>query len=100
MAQSLIDHLLTLLQEEASEVIQRSSKAVRFGLADVQLGQPLDNEARLVSEIVDFLTIIDMIEESGFVHMPLAEKMAKMMEAKRQKVYAYMNLSRQLGKLE
>lgn len=67
----LTDHqreLLTIFEEECLEVIeqcsamiiqatragQRASKALRFGLDDVQPGQPFDNAQCLGHEIGDF----------------------------------------------
>jgi hypothetical protein len=40
-------HLLTILAEECGEVVQRASKAIRFGLDESQPGQLDDNKKRL-----------------------------------------------------
>lgn len=51
--------ILTVLIEEAAEVIQRATKMLRFGVAEIQPGQSLTNRERLSLEIGDLLTMID-----------------------------------------
>jgi hypothetical protein len=58
-----IEHLLACLCEECAEVIHRTSKALRFGLAAVQPGQARSNAQRVSEEIVDMLAIVDMLEK-------------------------------------
>jgi hypothetical protein len=36
------EHLMTIAMEECAEVAQRVSKAVRFGMEEIQPGQPLN----------------------------------------------------------
>lgn len=55
------EHLLILLMEECAEVQQRASKALRFGLGEVQEGQPLDNRERLSVELADVMAIVQML---------------------------------------
>lgn len=43
--------ILYHLIEECSEVIQRATKVLRFGTAEVQSGQSLDNVERLSEEV-------------------------------------------------
>lgn len=59
--------LLTILMEECAEVIQRASKAIRFGMDEVQPDQPRSNSERLAFEIGDVLTLIDLCQEAGLV---------------------------------
>jgi hypothetical protein len=58
-----IEHLLACLCEECAEVIHRTSKALRFGLAAVQPGQARSNAQRVSEEIVDLLAIVDMLDK-------------------------------------
>lgn len=51
--------LLTVLIEECAEVQQRATKALRFGLEEVQPGQPFTNMYRLGSEVGDLLEVVD-----------------------------------------
>lgn len=75
--------LLTILAEECCEVGQRVSKALRFGLAEVQPGQPLTNIERLSEEVGDLLGVIDRLYDrnllrSGFVGSAKIKKRAKL----------------------
>lgn len=45
--------LLVVLMEECAEVAQRASKAVRFGMDEVQPGQPDSNLIRIAREMGD-----------------------------------------------
>lgn len=51
--------LLTILIEECAEVQQRATKALRFGLDEIQPGQPYTNKFRLGSEVGDLLEVLD-----------------------------------------
>lgn len=54
--------LLTILIEEASEIQQRATKALRFGLDEIQPGQPLNNAQRLDYEIGDFVAVLRRLQ--------------------------------------
>jgi hypothetical protein len=58
-------YLLICLSEECAEVSQRASKALRFGLQEVQSGQEQTNAERIAQEFQDLLAIIEMLEEAG-----------------------------------
>jgi len=60
--------ILTILIEEAAEVQQRATKALRFGLEEVQPGQELTNAERLAREVGDFETMTEMALEEGLIH--------------------------------
>ena len=51
------EHLLTCLAEECTEVGQRVTKALRFGLAEVQAGQTLTNRQRIAEEYRDLVAV-------------------------------------------
>ena len=55
------EHLLSILAEECGEVAQRSIKALSFGLAEVQPGQPLANAERIRQEFADLCGVYEMI---------------------------------------
>ena len=61
------NELLTILIEEAAEVIQRATKAKRFGLKEVQPGQKLNNVERLSLEVGDFIHMVNMCRNEGMV---------------------------------
>lgn len=56
------EHLLTILAEECAEVAQRCSKALRFGIDEVQPGQGLDNRRRIEKEFNDLLGVYLMTD--------------------------------------
>lgn len=47
------EHLLTIVSKECNEVAQRVSKALRFGLREVEPGQEQNNLARIIYEFND-----------------------------------------------
>lgn len=57
------EYLLTCLSEEAGEVIQAVSKALRFGLTDKYGGKT--NLTRLSEEVGDFIAILTMLDNAG-----------------------------------
>lgn len=61
------NEVLTILAEECAEVIQRVTKAQRFGLEERQPGQQMDNAGRLALEIGDVLAMVDTAIEAGLV---------------------------------
>ncbi len=59
------EHLLTILAEECSEVAQRVSKALRFGLDEIQPGQPHTNAERINAEMIDLMATLEMLNDEG-----------------------------------
>jgi hypothetical protein len=59
--------LLECIIEEAAEVQQRVTKALRFGLPEVQPGQPHNNACRIGLEIGDLWEVINMACERGII---------------------------------
>lgn len=57
--------ILELLIEECAEVTQRATKALRFGLSEVQSGQNLTNAERIAFEVGDVLEVVDMAVREG-----------------------------------
>lgn len=90
------EHLLTVMAEECAEVAQRCSKALRFGLDEVQPGQPLTNEARIWQEMCDLIAVSEMlmaITGSGGINRAAAD-------AKKAKVEKFLEYSRECGTLQ
>ncbi len=59
------EHLLVCLSEECDEIGQRVSKALRFGLSEIQPGQELNNAQRIEEEIADLEGVIEMLRQRG-----------------------------------
>ena len=72
--------LLTLLAEECNEVAQRASKAIRFGLDEVQEGQQLNNADRIVYELNDLLAIVHILQEGKSLPLNIADTGAIMIK--------------------
>lgn len=89
-------YLLILLIEECAEIIQRACKAIRFGMEEVQPGQPLNNRDRLQEEINDFYGVDQLLYEVGLS----APSNSLSIAAKKAKVHKYMLYSQNLGILE
>lgn len=86
-------YLLTQLMEECAEVIHRCSKAIRFGLDEVQDGQTMTNAERIVYEMADLTTVAELLYETGC--MPNIS--SAHITAKRDKIAKYMQHSRERG---
>lgn len=92
------EHLLTCLAEECSEVAQRVSKALRFGLDEVQAGQPLTNAERIAEEMVDLNAVCCLIQAHRLLPracFPTPEQA----EAKAKKISRYLEISQREGAL-
>lgn len=84
--------------EECAEVAQRASKALRFGLDEVQQGKDLSNEQLIVEELRDLEVTRLMLEEDGLDFRWLSD--VGFSQAKRSKILRWMEYSRERGKLE
>lgn len=96
---TLKEYLLNRLSEECAEVIQRVSKALTFGLDEVQPGQPDDNAYRIILEYIDLVAVFEMLEDEGILKLPDGETVRTLNRQKREKVAHYMKLSRERGTL-
>lgn len=91
------EHLLTIVAEEAVEVAQRATKALRFGLDEVQPGQQLSNLQRLMGEVYDLLGSLEMLHRAAGRHMGID---LDAVEAKKAKVEKFLAYSLELGTLQ
>jgi hypothetical protein len=94
------EHLLTIAAEECAEVAQRISKALQFGLDEIQPGQPLTNRERIRYEYSDLAAVLEMVDPAttasgGTIHPPSG----KAMDEKRVKVEQFLAYSNQCGTL-
>lgn len=90
------EHLLCCLAEEANEVAHRVSKALRFGLAEIQDGQPLTNAERISQEFHDMLAIVELLEEAGVI---TRSSDWHAIDRKKAKVCFYMDYAEKCGTL-
>ena len=62
-------YLICKLQEEAAEVIQAVSKINRFGEAGKHPDRTTTNKQELVQELEDFLAILGVLEQTGWLDL-------------------------------
>jgi hypothetical protein len=89
------EYLLSCLVEECAEVIQRATKAQRFGLSEIQPDQELDNQQRLEAEVSDLMGTLELLREEGIGLIGPSEAI----QAKMHKVRKFMDYSREQGAL-
>lgn len=89
-----VEILLECLMEECAEVIQRITKAQRFGLKEKQKDQDLTNEQRIKYELDDLKTVIELLLNEGLLISP------EYSFSKETKLIKYLELSRKEGRLQ
>ncbi len=92
-----IEHLLTILAEECTEVGQRASKAIRFSPEEVQPSQDLTNAQRIVYEFNDIIAIMEMLKEEGVINL-IEDR--TMIDKKKEKVEKFLLYSKECGTLK
>jgi hypothetical protein len=87
------EYLLIQAGSECNEVAHRASKALHFGLQEVQPEQSLTNAQRLVGEYVDLLAVMEMLEEDGLIQIPTGTELRTQITAKKAKVEKFMRFA-------
>jgi len=95
-----LEHLLTIFAEECNEVAQRATKALRFGLHEIQSGQGFTNGDRIWCEFYDLLGIMEMLknEPGGLAKPPYTQEEG--IAGKRNSVELYLKYSAKLGTVD
>jgi len=90
------EHLLTCLIEEAAEIQQAATKALRFGTEDGYPGRNTTNAQDIAVECCDIIAIIEMLEEEKII-----EKSGTLLKinGKKAKVRAFMDYAKTTGAL-
>ena len=83
-------HLLTILAEEAAEIAQQASKAIRFGIDHHRPGTDKSNRDLLEEEFSDLVAVAQLLNLSTLPYY---------VATKKEKVEAMMKISKQLGEL-
>ena len=91
------EHILTCAAEECAEVAQRITKALRFGLAEVQPGQTLTNAERICVETKDLIALLIGLYDGK--HIPMFEPTNVEVATKLAKVERFMVYARTQGAL-
>ena len=87
------EHLINNITEECLEVAQRASKALRFGMEEIQPGQLLTNRERLIDEFNDLVAVLEM------AGLPLQVVNGHKIEMKIKKVERYLAYAKECGTL-
>ena len=91
------EYLLTQAASECNEVAHRITKALHFGLDEVQPGQPgnaENNAERIVGEYIDLLASIEMLIEDAALTMLSSDTVRAMIAEKKAKVEYFMGYAR------
>lgn len=91
------EHLLSCLSEECSEVSHRVSKALRFGLDEIQENQKLSNRERIHYEVTDLLAVLVILSEERIIDFTQIEHNA--IYAKMRKIERWMKHAEENGSL-
>src|SRR5260221_9159444 len=91
------EHLIACLAEECNEVAQRATKALRFGLDEIQPEQNLTNFERLFAEFTDLTAVMGMLQEETN-HRALVK--LNDVATKQEKVRKYMDYAESQGALQ
>lgn len=90
------EYILSRLSEECCEVGQRVSKALNFGMTEVQSGQDLNNDERIAEEMKDVISVAIILQRRGQLtseFMPTEEEI----EAKLKRIKKYAKISVEQG---
>lgn len=93
------EYNMTCASEECNEIAQRISKALRFGLTEVQPGQPLNNAERIIDEFHDLFAVMTMLVQDGHLPARLIPSTERIVE-KWKKIDKFTEISRREGTLE
>jgi len=94
------EHLLVCLSEEANEVAKDCSKALRFGIDDVNILYPSGptNRQRLIDELNDFMAVVCLLIQNGT--LPDNWLSEEKTEAKIKKIKKFLNYAQEVGTLQ
>jgi len=93
------DLLLVQLMEEASEVTKEVSKQLRFGSDSTWSTTKETPSTRVVHELVDLFTLVDMCQKEGLLPVLDAVYIEELYQAKKERVEKYLKVSRDEGRM-
>mgnify|MGYP003417998927 FL=1 len=88
-----VQHLIAILGEEGVEVSQRTTKALRFGLNEIQPEQEFDNSERIMIEMSDMIAVYETLVDEGI--LPPVER--ELVDKKKEKVEKFLRYSDEQG---
>lgn len=93
------EHLLKCLEEEGCELAHRVSKAMRFGLNEVQPGQSLTNAERIEEEFLDVSGAYLFCVKEGLLKPVPPERIFRAIIAKEAKIEEFLAYAKTRGTL-
>jgi hypothetical protein len=90
------EYLLVQAASECNEVAHRITKALHFGLDEVQTGQPLTNKERIVEEYAQLVSVMGTLDHLGLITLN-SDIFKEAHREKRNRVYLYMDYAKSLG---
>ncbi|WP_086313875.1 hypothetical protein A5821_001419 [Enterococcus sp. 7F3_DIV0205] len=95
------DYLALVAMEECAEIQQALSKAIRFGFDDHHPSRADEtNEEQMLTEFYQLTAMIEELQKQGVIAGFTQEKIEKVKQSKIEKVYKYMDYSKEKGVLE
>lgn len=91
--------VMTQAAEECVEIAQRLSKALRFGMYEVQEGQPQTNHDRVKQEFNDLLGVLHFLDEECGTCFDIGRPDWDAIRDKINKVKKYLKFSEEAGTL-
>jgi len=93
------EYLLTCLAEEAGEIVQACTKALRFGL-DNHGDDAVPNHTKIAREFCDLMGIFEMLQRLNLVDQLYPEEFENKVKEKQNKIFMFMEYSKQAGTLQ
>ncbi len=94
------EHILTTFAEECNECAQRISKALRFGLDEVQSGKMTSNTERIISEYADVVAMYELCVERGIFPDVTESGLGVLKKMKKKKFLEYLDYSKKQGRVD
>lgn len=103
------EHLLVCLAEECAEVQQRITKALRFGLMEIQARGPsisdnedadMTNRDRIMYEMADLQSVFRQLVDYGILPAPVPEDWEAAHVKKKAKVAKYLQYAIKIGQVK
>lgn len=92
------ENLMLVAMEEANELSKELSKSMRFGLDNYHPEKPDEtNEVKLLTEFYQLVAMIEHLQDMGYISRFDEKEIDKIKIEKIQKVYYYMDVSKQFG---
>lgn len=95
------ENLMLVAMEEADELSKELSKSMRFGIDNYHPEKPEEtNETKLLTEFYQLVAMIEHLQDMGYIGDFSEEEIDRVKIGKIQKVYHYMEVSKDLGFVE